>query len=295
MSGKYISNHVRDWMIMYNSGCSDYQIIHEYGVNFEDDQIEQINSSDGCTIYIPVIDGVSTRIGLFGLNDEYTISNTIPTIDVTTEYYKRTPVTSEYLTTDILEGEWLMTATDHNGKTLETTVRIIRGYQEGRDYPTGCPSEFKEQVEIFNQKRLADKNCLLMEGWFRPNNEPNWWDATMTPYDLLMDAYYNAYDYEQLFFDAGPKMFIEVDSSGNLKVNTGQTYYPATAWGGSAAYYQEYDPNVDIQQPFNEVEITVSNDKKTLIINPEGKTYFNPVHDYGENIGVRSSITLTKK
>lgn len=294
VTGQYVYEYVHNWLIANNSGWSDYELING-GIKFSGEDITRMNSSEGCIINIPTVDGMSLRIGAFAKNDEYTLCNTIPTIDVTTEYYKRTPVTSEYLTTDILEGEWLMTATDHNGKTLETTVRIIRGYQEGRDYPSGCPSEFREQVEIFNQKRLADKNCLLMEGWFRPNNEPYWWDATMTPYDLLMDAYYNAYDYEQLFFGAGPKMFIEVDSTGKLRINSGQEYLPASAWY-EPAYYMGYSPNADIgKYNYIDFEINVSNDKKTLTINPTDGHYLNLVNSNNEHIDIRSAITLTRK
>ena len=122
-----------------------------------------------------------------------------------------------------LTEDSVLFATDVDGNELETTVNIVRSLKEGRDYQSECPDEFIEQVSVFNQRRLADKNSLLIQGWFL---DSVWGEdgpyALRSPYDLLMSEDYVAQTYQQLFFDAGPKIFLEVKPDGNLVM----TYYP---------------------------------------------------------------------
>jgi hypothetical protein len=210
---------------------------------------------------------------------------------------KKPYVSSELLTEDGIEGEWLMSAKDLSGKNIEATVRILRGYQEGRDYPSGCPDEFLEQVEIFNQKRLTDKNSLLLQGWF--SADPYGRDLVRTPYDLLMATDYVAYDYQQLFMDAGPKMLLEVDASDNLKitVDTNCTI-SASAWTGS--YYHYVGLSQESLSEQMEFPVELSEDKCTMTINPVDGYYLNLV-GFDNWLGpsnfvrVNSQITLTKK
>ena len=204
-----------------------------------------------------------------------------------------------------------MTATDFDGKTLETTVDIIRSLKEGRDYQSGCPSEFVEQVDVFNQKRLADKNSLLIQGWFldsRYGEDGPY--AFRSPYDLLMSRDYNAMTYEQLFFDFGPKIFMEVKSDGTLAIiSEAHRYMPVEAWGAGlylggispdrTAVMGNYSPNI----PALEFPVTVSEDNKTLTIEPanyDGTKYYLNVLRMGYSglevdTLVNSPIVLKKK
>lgn len=200
-----------------------------------------------------------------------------------------------------------MTATDFDGKTLETTVDIIRSLKEGRDYQSGCPSEFTEQVEVFNQKRLADKNSLLIQGWFLGENGPYTYRG---PYDLLMANDYNAMTYQQLFFAAGPKIFMEVKPDGKLViVSDAHRYMPVEAWGAYLYLGGISDDKKTVLGNYSpatpsaiEFPVTISGDNETLTIEPanyDGTTYYLNVLRmmYGgvdADVLVNSSIVLKK-
>ena len=301
-----LADYVHNWLyeIDYSKFLSDA------GTKFTEDQLIQINSAQGYTMHIPVIDGMELRFGVKGENDENDSSGAV-TVDYATPYYKAEPVTSDYLSTDILVGEWVMTATDIDGKSLETTVDIIRSLNEERDYQSGCPSEFIEQVEVFNQRRLADKNSLLIQGWFLDSK----WGKNgpyeyRSPYDLLMAQDYNGTTYQQLFFAAGPKIFMEVKPDGKLVViSDAHRYMPVEAWGtwlylgGVSANRNAVLGNYSAETPSQiEFPVTISDDNETLTIEPadyNGMRYYLNVLRMQGNINadvlVNSPIVLKKK
>ena len=301
-----LANYVHEWL--YQNDYSN--LLSQSGTKFTSDQLAQINSEQGYTMHIPVIDGLELRFGVKGENDENDSSGAV-TVDYATPYYKAETLTSDFLSTDILEGEWIMTATDFDGKTLETTVDIIRSLKEGRDYQSGCPSEFVEQVDVFNQKRLTDKNSLLIQGWFL---DSKWGEkgpyAFRSPYDLLMANDYNAQTYQQLFFAAGPKFFMEVKPGGKLViVSDAHRYMPVESWGlwlylggisdDKMAVFGNYSPATPSAIEF---PVKVSEDNKTLTIEPAdygGTTYYLNVMRMGSgsisDAVVNSSIVLKKK
>ena len=300
------ANYVHEWLYY-----DDYSmLLSQSGTKFSGDQLEQINSTQGYTMHFPVIDGMELRFGVKGENDENDSSGTI-IVDYATPYYKAESVASDFLSTDILEGEWTMTATDLDGKPLETTVNIIRSLKEGRDYQPGSPREFIEQVEEFNQKRLADKNSLLIQGWFL---DSKWGEngpyAFRSPYDLLMADDYNASTYQQLFFAAGPKIFMEMNPDGKFViVSDVHRYMPVESWGlwlylgGVYANRNAIVGNYSTENPSQiEFPVTISDDNKTLTIEPvnyDGTTYYLNIlrlkYDFGLDVSVNSSIILKKK
>ena len=305
VAASYTCEYDFEWGHLLNSGYTLESLLRNSGWSFTSAELYEINSPDGYEISVPSVDGMTMRLGVIGYNEENTpnkldyqdISECPAVADYITPFHAKTRVESELLSTDILDGEWLMTATDMNGNPLETTVSIIRGYQEGRDYPSGCPDEFIEQVEIFNQKRLTDKNRLLMQGWFMDPRVEYGPYTHATPYDLLVDQNYVAYNYPELFYDAGPKMFIEVDSSGNLTAIS-EELMPAAFWTGTSTYYQGYSSqNHNLQ--YIEFPIAISDDKKTMTIAPVGGSYLNLIEYsyYGPSAAVivLSNIVLTKK
>lgn len=295
---KYGFGPYREAKMAENSG---YPIEELASTTFDSEQLAAINSASGLTLQIPCVDGERYVFAVSAQNDEcfsneLSLEGCSSLAELTTPFLKKPYVSSELLTEDVLEGEWLMSAKDLSGKNIEATVRILRGYQEGRDYPSGCPDEFLEQVEIFNQKRLTDKNSLLLQGWF--SADPRGRDLVRTPYDLLMATDYVAYDYQQLFMDAGPKMLLEVDASDNLKitVDTNCTI-SASAWTGSYYHYGGLSQEGMSEQMAFPVEL--SEDKRTMTINPVDGYYLNLVaFDWlvpSAYVRVNSQITITKK
>lgn len=317
VAGIWVANYDFDWGVMLNSGYSLEELLKE-GYSFSAEELEMINSDEGYEMSVPTIDGMTMRLGVLGYNEEHTPNDLnyddirqCPAIaDIKTPFLVKPSVDSEFLTTDILEGDWIMTATDANGNPLETTVSIIRGYKAGRDYPADFSGnneqedetfeQFQEQVEIFNQKRLTDKNSLLLQGWFQDWRDENGPYALRTPYDLLMAQDYVAYNCEQLFYDAGPKLIIEVDSNGDLIARTEEESLSGCWWSGFN--YQSYCSTLvwdQIPQNYLDFPIEISEDKKTMVIKPvDGDYYLNLVgidQWGGVPITIKSDIILKKK
>lgn len=311
VKGSWVANYDFEWYSMLNTGYTLFTLL-ENSTLFTQDELKKINSSDGYEISIPSLDGMTMRLGVLGYNEEYTPNNLnykdimqCPAVaELNLPFLQKPKVESKFLNTDILEGEWTMTATDISGNPLETTVTIIRGYEEGRDYPSDCPSEFREQAEIFNQKRLADKNSLLLQGWFASNAPYGDLNELRTPYDLLIANDYYAYNYQQMFIEAGPRLIIEVDSNGDLIARTGEYTLSTSLWYGVNTYYMglRYNQGTNIINApmFLDFPIKISEDMKTMTISPVGDYYLNLLaSDY---IGgwmvksdIKSDIVLKKK
>lgn len=313
VAGICVANYDFYWGVMLNSGYSLEELLKE-GNSFSAEELEMINSDEGYEMSVPACDGMTIRLGVLGYNEEHTNNNLnykditqCPAIaDIKTPFLVKPSVDSEFLTTDILEGDWIMTATDANGNPLETTVSIIRGYKAGRDYPADFSGnneqedetfeQFQEQVEIFNQKRLTDKNSLLLQGWFQDWRDENGPYALRTPYDLLMAQDYVAYNCEQLFYDAGPKLIIEVDSNGDLIARTKEESLSGCWWSGFN--YQSCCSNLawdQIPQKFLDFPIEISEDKKTMVIRPVDGDYYLNLVGINQCITIKSDIILKKK
>lgn len=303
-----------EWGTLTNNGFTVYSSLKENGIPFSAEELAMINSNDGYEMSVSSCDGMTMRLGVIGYNEEHTPNDLnyddirqCPAIaDIKTPFLVKPSVDSEFLTTDILEGDWIMTATDANGNPLETTVSIIRGYKAGRDYPADFSGnneqedetfeQFQEQVEIFNQKRLTDKNSLLLQGWFQDWRDENGPYALRTPYDLLMAQDYVAYNCEQLFYDAGPKLIIEVDSNGDLIARTKEESLSGCWWSGFN--YQSCCSNLawdQIPQKFLDFPIEISEDKKTMVIRPVDGDYYLNLVGINQCITIKSDIILKKK
>lgn len=313
VAGICVANYDFYWGVMLNSGYSLEELLKE-GNSFSAEELEMINSDEGYEMSVPACDGMTIRLGVLGYNEEHTnndlnykdITQCPAIADIKTPFLVKPSVDSEFLTTDILEGDWIMTATDANGNPLETTVSIIRGYKAGRDYPADFSGnneqedetfeQFQEQVEIFNQKRLTDKNSLLLQGWFQDWRDENGPYALRTPYDLLMAQDYVAYNCEQLFYDAGPKLIIEVDSNGDLIARTKEESLSGCWWSGFN--YQSCCSNLawdQIPQKFLDFPIEISEDKKTMVIRPVDGDYYLNLVGINQCITIKSDIILKKK
>ena len=83
---------------------------------------------------------------------------------------------------------------------------------------------FKKQLKLYNE-RLRGQNRLLCLGLDidRPKYEysTNYLAGWKTPYDLFIATTeeYNGYDTESMFFDFGPKWYLEMKSDGSVRRN----------------------------------------------------------------------------
>ena len=102
---------------------------------------------------------------------------------------------------------------------------------------------FKKQLKLYNE-RLRGQNRLLCLGLDidRPKYEysTNYLAGWKTPYDLFIATTeeYNGYDTESMFFDFGPKWYLEMKSDGSVVAPFDVTNLPPlTLWNKGAEYY----------------------------------------------------------
>lgn len=306
----YGANYYKDWILEINSGSTYYSL--GQSAQFSQDEVEKINSEEGLTIRIPSIDGERTRLVVVGYNDENTpndlnyedIEECPAVADLTTPYMTKPFVKSDLLNTDVLEGDWTLTATVLGDSTFTSKVSILRGFQEGRDYPSELPAEvlqvykdntkwtdeeiygyfdeFKTIAQQYNEDRLAMQNKLLLQGWLAKDSYGRL--NTMSPWDLFKDEDYSGVDVKTLFSDFGPKMFIEVSKSkvtglDSLSVTADMYFLPPAAYWSvpfyMAGYANKETNNTVFYYSSNGYysaplvfPVEVSDDRKTVIIKP---------------------------
>lgn len=265
----YGANYYKDWVLEVNSGKT-YESLGQ-SAQFSEAEVRQINSSEGLTIHIPSIDGETTRLVVVAFNDE-NISNGVdewrnildcPAVaEITTPYMERDIVSSPLLDTDVLVGDWTMTATDVDGNTASDVVSIKRGFVEGKDYPAELPAdimdiykkttkwteeeiygyfeEFKMTAENYNEYRLRGQNKLLVQGWI--DNDTQGRTVFMSPWDMFKSEEVVTVDVPSLFSEFGPKFHITVDKDVNGKdslcvVSDYLFASPAINWSQSLPFY----------------------------------------------------------
>ena len=241
----YGANYKTDWVYNVNSGSS-YENLGKTS-EFTAEELEMINSDKGYDIYIPTIDGETTRLVVVAYNDE-NISNGIdlyedPTAhpaveDCTTPYAKAENYQSynPLLDEDVLVGDWTLTATVAGGEVVKQKVSIKRRFVAGSDYPTKLPAEvlatyknatkwtedeiygyfeeFKEISKSYNTNRLRNQNKLLIEGWLDDSQNTL---SYMSPWDLFKHENISTVDVASMFARFGPKIFIHVNKDINGK------------------------------------------------------------------------------
>ena len=279
----YASNYVRDWELAVNAGLTYFNII-KGGDEFTATELEQINSEEGLTVYVPSIDGEATRFAVLGYNEEYTPN------DVTTFQYIEdcpavatvtTPFYSDYHADEIdwisprefepFLGEWTATATLHNGTTgtryvHQSQVTLVNNLE---DYPSSLPmevyelyerfgwemdevdayySQFKEHAEIYVEKRLTNMNRILGLGWMDDDSYDRL--TLRNPYDLFVAEDYNSVDVSSIYNDFGPKWYLEAYEDPEtfevrFRIPVDQNFLPPAAAWSVPFYLAALDPETD--------------------------------------------------
>lgn len=272
----YGANYYRDWIYAINSGSTYYAL--GQSAKFVDSEVEQINSEEGLVVSIPSIDGEETRLVVVAYNDENTpndlnyedIEECPAVASVTTPYYEADVCVSYFSMASKLEGDWTMTASvldtlaSGGVKEVSTNVSIMSAYT---DFPAELPEsvydiyhkttkltdeeieahyeDFKNNATVFNTKRLANQNKLLLTGWIDGGVYGSY--QTLTPYDLFIHEKISTVDVKSMFSDFGPKMFLEVsevDGKAKLTV-TGDYMFGNPVMNWSAPFYLAARANQD--------------------------------------------------
>jgi hypothetical protein len=301
----YGANYIRDWRLAVNGGSTYFGLVNGNNA-FSSAELEKINSAEGLTIYIPSIDGETTRVVVVGYNDEYTPNNVAgyefiedcpAAADCTTPYADAKPYVDVDLYAD-LAGVWTATATLTNSegtKTYDHSSKITIA-ADLYDYPASLTKEvydlyeksdfdkeevdamwyeFKQLAETITEERLVNQNRLVGIGWL----DDDTFDRldSRTPYDLFVDTKYTSVDVSSLYNDYGPKWYIEtsVDKDGNVSYSVPFDWNflpPSANW--SIPFYlgaMQKDTwyTVLAGDGWNaSFPVTVSADRNTIIINP---------------------------
>ena len=93
----------------------------------------------------------------------------------------------------------------------------------------------------------------------------------MSAWDLFCDLDYSAYDTEELFYDYGPKLFLEISKGENgkdkLELTADQSCVaPVSVWKNYEVLFVGYNSAVYDNAPLGHFPVTVSSDKNTITI-----------------------------
>lgn len=335
-SAMYAANYVRDWEGALNMGMT-YADITAQGNAFTDAEVAQMNTDEGYDVMFTSLDGMTTRLAVLAYNSEETANdlnaeNSPAIAEATTPDQPDAPrVDSELFSA--LEGEWTMTANvskydyyeggyvDQGPQSIKVTV-----YDGIDDYPETLPEsvygnysnmsreevdalydEFKMEAEAFNAK-VRGQNRLLCLGFGYEDEGYSSFEAA-TPYELFCSPDYSGFDVPSLFYDFGPKWYLQVASDGTVSVPVNSSrIYPLQAWTDNIYYLAGYGDSgyisvgADDENAYFPVE--VSSDRNTVTVGPmefEGDDFYpNVIYIYYANYAylggnmITSGLTLTR-
>ena len=349
----YAANSPSEWDMYIEYGDTNFGLISQnrYDMTFDEEELQQMNSEEGLLITFNTRENESVRVGIVGWNAEGRPSNPDEKgiVDVTSASEPAaTPISSPYY--ESLVGEWTATAkvavNQYNEETWEmewidggecsTTITIGDCYvpesmtedvyaiyeeagltRETADYYF---AQFKEEAQKYSEK-VRGLNRILCTGWgfdkHTPEDMIEWSDlATMTPWGLFTNPYYNAATTADLFYDFGPKWFLQVAEDGSLFIPVNINRVPAAGmWNqenylcglnlttGEALYMPLSEEAMNDVTLWPNMPVEVSEDGNTITIKSiqYGETPFYPnllYHSYGYmysyNTVVVSEVVLTR-
>ncbi len=331
-TAKYACNYKRDFAAAINDGMN-YSDIVPQGNAFNAAEIAQINTENGLDVNFSSMDDAVTVLAVMGYNDE----NTPNDIDS-----KGSPAIAEYRTVKRphldkvdsplfteLDGEWTASMkvakfdyASQQEQVLPEPMKVkVTICPEGVTYPETLPGdvyglypdmtkeqvdalydEFKQEAKEYNEK-VKGQNSILCLG-FAPGFK------TATPYELFVSETYSGYNNESLFYDFGPKWYLQVAKDGSVSVPCNNFYmFPSSAWYERVLYlagvgekgFISGDENASLQFP-----VKVSEDKNTIewkAIADQTLSTFYPNLGYmgygnslsmGSEYRIISDITITK-
>ena len=147
--------------------------------------------------------------------------------------------------------------------------------------------DFKREAQIFNDYRLTYRNRLLCLGWF--DEDPYYPSSSRLeaagPFDLFIHPEYSSIDNAQVFYDFGPKWYIEIGADGSVIVPFDQwetppmTFWQRTVFFMSAYNYPQnhaYRSEVISEHPETEGQVLMPGEFPVEIVNND-KFIIKPV------------------
>lgn len=280
----------------YTQLCQDN---YDYGyAYFNEVELELINSPEGYVMEFDSRENAQSRLAVLGFNSEGRPSNPdsedcIGWADAWSGIQPDAErIESDYFTS--LVGSWTATATiqykaynyetwSYETKTAEMSSSVTIGDSEipaeltdevyqifadagvSKEQTDAYFAELKEQNDNFNA-RTRGQNRILCTGWGFDQNfikNPNYKYSAMrtaTPWDLFINNEgYAASSTDILFYEFGPKWFLQVDNAQNLFVPVNvNRMAPLTSWVDSQEYYLtsgNYDAGIADYTVVNEADM----------------------------------------
>lgn len=314
----YGANYVKDWIPEINDGATYASLCQN---PLSDEDIQAINSAEGLTISIPSLDGQTTRLAVLGYNEEYTpnvlIAGCSAIADCSTCLLPLEPHIESPLFKDLV-GDWTAVATvwaaeyDSNNnlqyfkkqsktkitisdkvETPELTDEVYAAYAEfgwSKEAVDGYYEDFKKQAQTFNDYRLHYRNRLLCLGWFEKDvyDNPSRLSAR-SAFDLFCATDYQSVDNAELFYDFGPKWYLQIGEDGSVTVPVNQDSMPPMTFAFDYVFFVGgYDKNTNDAFKTHETgfPVQISSDKNTVTIKAVeengGKYYMNAIAGWGQ-------------
>ena len=340
-------NYEREWLAMLNKGNSYSSMTAAYGVLLSSEMVAQVNSDEGLEIsYSSRPDAVSI-LAVHAENDEG-LGNNLDAEGSPAVVRLRSARLPELprVESDLFErlnGDWTATATvEHtdlktgekstmemstkvtisNGLTYEETLKDWVYYlypTQTKEWVDALYADFKAETDNFNEN-LTRRNMMLCMGFDFDSNKMGYLTPAL-PFDLFTSTTYSSTNNAGLFYDFGPKWYLQVRPDGSVVAPINfEDYAPLSDWFDEATYYlvgwdkdnenvimRNHDTSSDDRDAY--FPVTVSEDRNTITINPmvqDGKTYYMTPAALGINSGtgatyaqsigtiVKSSIVLTR-
>lgn len=333
-SAMYAANYERDWAAALQ--YMTYADVTASGNALTAEQVAMINSPEGLNLGFATIDGMTTRLAVLAYNIEQTpnvLEEGCPAIADNTADFMPDAERVESGLFSALEGEWTMTAdvahydyyeggyVNDGSESIKVTI-----YDGINDYPETLPSEvydyyagmtkeevdalydeFKMEAEAFNA-RVRGQNRLLCLGFgYNTSDAPTSFNTT-TPYELFCNPEYSSYDVASLFYDFGPKWYLQIAEDGSVTVPfNSNRMYPLQAWTDNIYYMAAYNDNGFVSVGENdsneEFPVNVASDENTITVNPyildgtemyPNAIWLNYTWAYLGGKRINSELTLTR-
>ncbi len=331
---KYLCNDYRAWLFELNAGSTYSSLMSANGQVINDlDIMAAINSDEGYDIVFSASEESTTGLLVVGVNVEETESSA----ENSGAYAENTTgsipdaVRVESDLFETLKGEWTATAylmeTNDSGYTYypsttptttqftissapeypaELTEDVYDAYASimTRDEVDVLYEEFKLSSQHFEDK-VRGQNRLLCEGLDLGYNGTTYY----SPFDLFYDDYYyGAVTTDDLFYDFGPKWYLQIAADGSISVPIDYTTMsPFNGYSySSPLYLYAIDPvNLVYNTDITSFDVTLSEDGNTITFEPvviDGTEYLfssgYSIDYYGYNYFIQtfmcSQLVLTR-
>lgn len=311
VTAAFACNYVREFDSALANGSTYTDLIESnksQGLVLDAASVEKINSDEGLDLWFTSREDAVSRLAVMGWNVEGTGNN--PDEENSTAVAEMRTIAEPDATrvesplfTELI-GDWTATATvkfyQYNTTTfqnewvdiadpIKTKVTIgevtypqtlpsdVYGLYENmsKEQVDALYAEFRQLADIYNQK-VRGQNRLQCLGLNFDVEASDAYAAlrTASPYDLFTMTDYGSSTMDGLFYDFGPKWYLQVAADGTVSVpvNTDRIV-PLTCWmtgqeyylGGSNDEYSLIGPKEN-DQPWPQFPVAVSADKNTLTV-----------------------------